>query len=58
MAFDGDTSFLFEVHIIKHLSVRGFDGFCYFQKSIGQGTLTMVNMRNDTKVSYIFHSVI
>ena len=58
MTLDGNTSFLFEVHIIQHLTLSHFDSLSILQQTIGQSRLTMVNMRNNTKVTDMFHRYI
>src|ERR1035441_4996489 len=58
VALDGDAPFSFNIHVIKHLCLRiaGGNGLGKFQKSVSQGTLPMVNMCYNTKVTDIFHS--
>ena len=55
MALDGDATLLFQVHVVQHLPVCGLDGFGYFQKSVGQGALAVVDVCYDAKVAYSFH---
>ena len=55
MAFDGDASFFFEVHVVEHLPFRHLDGLCAFEQSVGQGTFTVVDVSNDAKIAYVVH---
>ena len=57
MALDGDASFAFNIHIVKHLVLELAFGKCSgsFEQPVRQGTLTMVDMCYDTKVSDVFH---
>ena len=57
MALDGDSTFLFEVHVIEHLPFGDLNGIGMFQESVGQCGFTMVDMRNDTKISDEVHVV-
>ena len=56
MTLDGNASLLLQVHIIKHLSLRYLDCVGFFQQSVCQGGLAVVNVCNNTKVSYILHN--
>ena len=57
VALDGDAAFAFKVHIVKHL----VDEFLVvkrmgeFQKAVGQGRFAVVDMRDDAKISDVFH---
>ena len=57
MALDGDTLLLFKIHGVKYLilHITLSKGICYFQHPVSQGTLTMVDMRYDAKISSMFH---
>jgi hypothetical protein len=59
VALDGDSLFPFQVHIIQHLGLHiSFgDRMCHFQKTIRQGAFAVVNMGDNTKIPYIFHSL-
>ena len=57
VTLDGNTTFTLQIHIIKHLALCYLNGLSIFQQTVGQGTLTMVNMRNDTEVSYMIHQL-
>ena len=57
VALDGDATLALEVHVVEHL----IDEFLVvermgeFQKPIGQGGFTMVDMGYDAKISDVFH---
>ena len=57
VALDGDSSFPFQVHVIQELilffSFRNRAG--EVQQTVGQGTFTMVDMSDDTKVANVLH---
>ena len=57
MALDGDTLLLLEVHRVEDLvlHITCSKGIGYLEHSICQGTLAMVNMGNNTKVSCLLH---
>ena len=55
MTLDGDATFFFQIHIIEHLSARHLDSFGVFQEAICQGGLTVIDVRNDAKVSDMLH---
>ena len=55
MAFDCNAAFLFQFHIIEHLSLGYLNGIGILQQSVGQCRLTMVDMRNDTEISNMLH---
>ena len=55
MTLDGDTTFTLQVHIIEHLTFRYLDGLRKLQQSIGQGTFTVVDVSDDTEISYMIH---
>jgi hypothetical protein len=57
MAFNRNTSFPFEIHIVEDLILIfpfGY-GVGYFQQTIGQGTFTVVNMSYDTEITDLVH---
>jgi hypothetical protein len=57
MAFDCDTLFPFQVHIIQYL-IHHFpvtDGIGGLKESVRQSGFTMVNMRNDAEIPDFFH---
>ena len=56
MALDGNSSFLLQIHVIKHLSFGHLDGLGKLQQTIGQSRLAVVNMSNNAKIAYILHS--
>ena len=51
VTLDGDASFFFKVHVIKHLTFRHLDGLGVFQQTVGKGALSVVDVGNDAKVS-------
>ena len=56
MALDGNTSFLLQIHIIKHLPVSHLNSVGKLQQAVCQGRFTMVNVGNNAEVAYILHS--
>jgi hypothetical protein len=56
MGLDRDSPLAFKVHrvqnLFRHFSLSESPGF--FQQSVSQGGLAMVDMGNDAKVAYIF----
>jgi hypothetical protein len=52
--FDGDAPFAFELHRIEELFLHfpGFDRPGAFQKAIGQGAFSVIDVRDDAEVSY------
>ena len=55
MAFDGDASLSFKVHVVKHLPFGDLYGIGEFKQPVGQSWLTMVDVGYDAKVAYILH---
>ena len=55
MAFYCYTSFLLQIHIVKHLAFSNLNGVCKLQKSVSKSTLSVIYMCYDTKISYSFH---
>ena len=57
MALDCDATLTLKIHIIQHLSLHilTFHRFGVFQQTVGQGTLSMINMGNNTKIADILH---
>jgi hypothetical protein len=57
VAFDSDTFFTLQVHIIEylrlHISVT--DGIGYLQESICKCTFPMINVSDDAKIPDILH---
>jgi hypothetical protein len=52
--FDGDSTFLFDVHTVKELVVVKFaDGSGDFEHSVGEGRFPVVDMGDDAKVADI-----
>ena len=58
MGLNGDSTLFLQVHIIQHLILH--QAFVHssgvFYQSIGQSGFTMVDVRYNTKVTYIFHN--
>ena len=55
MAFDGDSPFLFKVHIVEHLPFCHLNSVGEFEQTVSQRGFSVVNMSNNTKVSDILH---
>ena len=57
VAFDGDATLFLQIHIIEDLilHVSHVNGSCQLQHSVGEGAFAVVNMGNNTKITYIFH---
>jgi hypothetical protein len=55
MAFDGNTPFTLQVHVVKHLALSHLDGVGSLQQTVSQGRLTVVYMCYDAEVPYIVH---
>jgi hypothetical protein len=57
VALDGYSTFTFQVHVIENLSLHVFalNGFGHLKQSVGQRTLTVVDMGNNAKVTDILH---
>ena len=50
--FDGDSSFLFDIHAVEDLALVGFsDGSGDFEHSIGEGGFSVVDMGDDAEVT-------
>ena len=54
LGFDRDTSFAFQIHRIEILGAHGprFDSASDLQNPVRQCGFSMINMRDDRKVSY------
>ena len=55
VTFYGDTTLFLQIHVVEHLAFRNLYGIGEFQQTVGNSALTMVDMSNDTKVSYMLH---
>ena len=57
MALDGNALLLLQVHGIKDLilHIATVESIRHFKHSVRQSTLSMVNMRNDAKISCLLH---
>ena len=56
VAFYGNASFAFEVHIIKQLrlGVTLGNGVGIFEQPIGKSTFTVIDMRYNAKITNVF----
>jgi hypothetical protein len=54
----GDALFALQVHIIQSLGYQlaVVHCFSYLKQAVGQGAFTMVNVRYDAKIPYVFHA--
>ena len=54
---NGDAAFFLQVHIVQNLvlHVPNIDGTRQFQHTIGECTLTVIDVRDDAKITYLFH---
>ena len=57
VALDGDSLLLLQIHRVEDLvlHVTRCQRICNLKHSVGQGTLSVVDMRYDTKVSSLLH---
>ena len=55
MTFYRDASLLLEVHVVKHLAFSYLNRVSTFQKTVGNGALTMVDVSNDAEITYMLH---
>ena len=57
VALDRDALLLLQIHGVQDLVLHVTLGKCvrYFKHPVGQGALAVVDMRNDAKVSCVFH---
>ena len=57
MALNGDPALALEIHIIEYLLLKVLprDGLCRLQQAVSQGTLPMVDMGYNAKVTYMLH---
>ena len=58
VGFDSNTTFFLQIHVIQHLILHQalVHSSSIFNQAIRQSGLTMINMRYNTKISYIFHT--
>ena len=58
VAFNGNAPLPLQVHIIQQLIL--FFALCYrtglIEQTVGQGTLPVIDMRNDAEIPNVFHS--
>jgi hypothetical protein len=57
MALDCDATLTLQVHIVEHLCLHVLSGHSVgvLKQSVGQGTLSVVDMGNYAEVSNVFH---
>ena len=54
--FDGYTTFLFQIHTVKYLFfIRFSDSSSHFEHTVGKCTFPVIDMCDNTKVTYITH---
>ena len=60
MALDGDATLTFKIHVVEYLSLHVALRYSLgiFKQTVGKSALAMVDVRNNTKVTDILHSVI
>ena len=58
VAFNGDTTLFFQVHIVQDLvfHIAFIHRTCYLKHTISQRAFAVINMCNDAKISYLIHS--
>jgi len=54
VGFDSYTPLPFKIHVIEDLILHflSADSTCQFQKTVGEGGFAVVNMGNNTEISY------
>ncbi|MNG89132.1 hypothetical protein D3C79_479870 [compost metagenome] len=59
LRFDGNTTLTFQIHRIQHLCGHFTFGQAAadLDNTVRQRRLTVVNMGNDRKISYVFHLI-
>ena len=57
VALDGDALFAFEVHIVEHLRLHFalVQGVGFFQQTVRQCALSVVDVGYDAKIAYVLH---
>jgi tRNA U34 5-carboxymethylaminomethyl modifying enzyme MnmG/GidA len=57
VAFDGDSTFAFEVHVVERLVLHLplCNGSSGLEEAIGQGAFAVVDVGNDAEISNVFH---
>jgi hypothetical protein len=57
MALDSNAAFALQVHVVEQLGLRFALGNSVgvFKQTVGKRTLTVVDMRYDTKITNVFH---
>jgi hypothetical protein len=58
VALNGNSTFLLQIHAIEYLRFHGtaVNSFGIFEQPVGQGTFPVIDMRNNTKITYVLHS--
>jgi hypothetical protein len=58
VAFDCDTTFALEIHIVEHLCLQVLlcDGVGIFEQTVGKSAFAVVDVSYDAEVTDIFHS--
>ena len=55
MTLDGYASLSLQIHVVKHLALSYLDCLRMLQQSVGKRRLAMVDVGNNTEISYIIH---
>jgi hypothetical protein len=59
VTFYGNPTFAFQVHIVQQLRffLARRNRMCGTKKSVGKRTFSVINVRNNAKIPYVFHSL-
>ena len=55
VTLNGNAALAFQIHIIKNLVLGNRDRLGKLEQTVSQSGLTVIDMRNDTKVADILH---
>jgi len=57
VALDGNSTFLFEIHAVENLGFHGpaINRFGIFKQPVGQCTFSVIDVRNNTEITYVLH---
>ncbi len=55
LAFDGDTAFFFQVHIVEHLVLGNSQGSGMLQQAVGKRAFAVINVGYDAKIANMVH---
>ena len=57
VAFNGNATLAFKVHIVEHLVLKVFsaNGVGVFKQSVGQGAFAVVDMSDDAEIANMVH---